>query len=169
MLIFMDLATSGLDPANGNILEIAALRCDAELNPVDGFTCVIKPRWTATMVDQVQDMHTRNGLLGEVHSVSAISTNMAEQELWRWLDKSGTDWQTWAGYGCAFDRAWMKHHMPTINDRFEPQTMDVGSFVKARAFTGQTPCPIGPGDGRAQAGVMAAVAQARWHLSRVVA
>jgi oligoribonuclease len=172
-IVFLDLETTGLNPQTDLILEVAAALVDPQLNPVDGFSAVIhRPRTdTFPRADAfVQNMHTRNGLWAECdaapHGLVEVTDAMVA-----WLTRisvSPGEKFTLAGDSVHFDLAFLRSSMLRVADRFSHRLLDVSAFRVAREFIGAPGCPIAGADvHRAQGDVLASIAKARWHLSRV--
>jgi oligoribonuclease len=69
----IDLETTGLDPTEDIILEIAALVLDEDLYELAAFSAVIEQTapFTGLMCDDVRQMHTANGLIAEIEQGTA--------------------------------------------------------------------------------------------------
>jgi len=69
-LLWVDLETTGLDPREDWILEIAAKITDTDLNTIDGRVWQVsvpdKDQLTSKMSRAVFDMHSRSGLLSDL-------------------------------------------------------------------------------------------------------
>lgn len=166
-LIFLDLETTGLDPAKGMILEVAAMKVSPQLEPIDGFQAVIDPSKSGVplmpMVQVVLDMHTHNGLLAELESGHSFMTVYNGLRVWL-----GYGPHTLAGNSVHFDYRWLLHEMPLVAAEFSHRLLDVSAFRVARELRGLPPCDIlGPTVHRAAPDVLSSLAMARWHLSRI--
>lgn len=168
--VFFDLETTGLNPQADLILEVAAVVVDAQLSPVSGFAAVInRPRSDAyPRADAfVQQMHTANGLWAACDA-STITLVDATDALCAWLDGIGLDKHTLAGDSVHFDLGFLRASMPRVADRFSHRLLDVSAFRVARAILGYENAEFGASAHRAQGDVMASIAKAKWHLSRIV-
>lgn len=170
-LIFLDLETTGLDPALGMILEVAACAVSPTLEPTSGFAAVISPRRSGLslppMDSVVIEMHQKNGLFAaldvEGHDFANVYGGLRE-----WLETQGPGPHTLAGDSVHFDYRWLLNEMPHVAKMFSHRLLDVSAFRVARELRGLPPCDIvGPAAHRAQADVLASIAKARWHLSRI--
>ncbi len=170
-LIFLDLATGGLDPATDRILEIAAVRVDAQLAPVDGFATVVLPNpgIAPCAPGWAWDTHTANGLLGEIAAGQGVNLATAQGALLEWLTRQGDRLHTLAGDSVGFDLAFLRAWVPLVAARFHGSVWENSTFVQARDLAGLPSCPIDSKSYRAQPGALAALGRARWHLSRVIA
>lgn len=170
MIVFLDIETTGLAPDRDLILEVAAAAVDPQLNPVSGFAAVLqRPRSDAfPRADAyVQKMHTENGLWQECNA-SEITLVAATDALCAWLDSLGEGKHTLAGDSVHFDLSFLRVSMPLVAQRFSHRLLDVSAFRVARELLGYPAQDFGPVAHRAQADVMASIAKARYHLSRLV-
>ncbi len=169
-LVFIDLETTGLNPNKDQILEIAAVRVDAQLNPVSGFHSLVRPAdelMPASFDPFVIEMHSKNGLFMEL---GAMSPNFAAAcEAFRaWLGAVPKASITLAGDSVHFDLGFLKTWMPHVSEAFSHRLLDVSAFRVAREFCGLPACEIvGSQTHRAKDDVMCSIAKARWHLSRM--
>lgn len=179
MIVFLDIETTGLSPRNDLILEVAGAAVDATLTPVAGFASVIHRPHGDTIArcdDFVKQMHTGNGLFRECDAADPQERGLVAvtDALVAWLDAltphtPGRPAHTLAGDSVHFDRSFLQESMPRVADRFSHRLLDVSAFRVAREVLGLPGFDAGPVAHRAQADVMASIAKARWHLSRVVA
>lgn len=172
--IFLDLETTGLDPYNDAILEIAALRVEGVgLEPVDGFHAIVKPLDRpagAPPIDQVViDMHTRNGLWVECEAQGQGQDwyRIVAPAFVAWLERQGPGPHTLAGDSVHFDLGFLRAKSAAAAAMFSHRLLDVSAFRVARDLLGLPPCEVAPSAHRAQSDVLASICKARWHLSRV--
>lgn len=132
MFLWIDLETTGLDERKGEILEAALVVTDNDLNelhaqdwvfPFEGETCPVD--------DFVRKMHTTNGLWAECKALVgaapfAEARRKGAEELlavMRRFTERGTT--PIAGSTIAFDKAWLKEHMPAVAAHFSHRNLDV--------------------------------------------
>lgn len=75
MIAWTDVETTGLDETKGDLLEIAIVVTDDQLNEVASASTVIRPPVSldatiAKMDPYVKDMHTKNGLIDELRNLA---------------------------------------------------------------------------------------------------
>lgn len=151
LLLWLDVETTGLDPDQDCLLEVAAIctTFDPSFEPVGAeFHVVIKtPQLYVGQIDpKVLEMHVKNGLWEEC-SDSGLTEREAGEALRRWVINT-VPFQTkvWAaGRSVHFDLAWVELHLPvawqTLEDRLHHRRFDL-TPIKAYA----TMCDIGFGD-----------------------
>lgn len=169
-IIFLDIETTGLDPATDRILEVAAALVNEKLEPLDGFTSVIRPSTQLTGIDPyVQEMHTKNGLFIECSTGPTLSD--VNKALCDWLHAHAGGQKaalTLAGNSVHFDLSFLKSWMPIAAQWFSHRLLDVSAFRVGRELLSMEKCPlVAASNHRAQGDVLASIAQARWYLSRV--
>jgi oligoribonuclease len=174
-LIFLDIETTGLDPIEDMVLEVAAVRVSSQLEPQDGFHAVISPMKSGVGIDwpqlstTVQEMHGKNGLRAELEAGGGHDFMTAYNGLREWLERQGPAPHTLAGDSVHFDYGFLKIEMPHVAALFSHRLLDVSAFQVAREFVGLPACDIvGAAKHRATDDVMASIAKCRWHMSRLV-
>lgn len=87
-LLWCDLETTGLDPENESILEIALVLTTPELASIDWKHFIIIPEaiFVPTIKENVRKMHTDNGLWLDVIN-KGTSLGMVDLAITDWLDK----------------------------------------------------------------------------------
>lgn len=139
-LLWLDLETTGLDPAKGNILEIGyrifqkeisiALPCDIDDMPLH---------------EIVREMHTSNGL-GDVcralipkgvdwYAQHEFELEKAEEAIlidinneFGTLNSDESTHVYLAGSSIHFDKKWIEFHMPKLNARLHYRLFDVSGI-----------------------------------------
>ena len=131
MLAWVDIETTGLDPAKGSMLEIALNFTDDDLQPIAMVDYVIKPTvdYRAQCDAYVTEMHTRNGLFSAVEAIG-FALELVQQDLIRFAAQWGGDAKKvpLCGSSIHFDRAWLKVHMPQLEAAFHYRNVDVSTI-----------------------------------------
>lgn len=134
MLVWTDLETTGLEPREGDVLEVALVVTDDDLREAAAMSVVIRPDdWEAKrarLSPFIVDMHAKNGLLWEV-DISPYGPTVATKMVHHFLDQVAalnTKETPLAGSTIGFDRAWLKEHLPSVEARFHYRSVDVSSF-----------------------------------------
>ncbi len=122
---------TGLDVAVDDLIEVAVVVTDYELEPVHpGFSIVIAPSEAAlaNMGEFVRDMHAASGLLDElVHGVPMAD---AERQVLAYITEHvPTAGQApLAGNTIGTDRAFLAKHMPSVDAHLHYRSVDVSSI-----------------------------------------
>jgi oligoribonuclease len=129
-LVWIDMEMTGLIPEKDRILEIASVVTDNQLNIIAYGPSLVIHYDTNELLGMSQwarDQHNRSGLLQAVkHSV--VSLEQAEQDTLNFIRtycKSGDC--PLCGNSVWQDRAFLRLHMPRINDFLHYRIIDVTS------------------------------------------
>ena len=127
-LVWLDAEMTGLDLEVDELVEVAVLITDYELNIQDeGFHVVITPSDAALdqMGDFVRQMHTDSGLLDEL--AGGISLENAESQLMDYISQHVPEPQSapLAGNTIGTDRAFLQRDMPRIHEHLHYRNIDV--------------------------------------------
>ncbi|RWZ61185.1 oligoribonuclease [Labedella populi] len=130
LLVWIDCEMTGLDLSVDELVEIAVVITDFELNPVDeGLNVVIKPSEAAlaNMGPFVTDMHTSSGLIEEIpHGVDLAE---AEFQVLQYVVSHIPEAQKapLAGNSIGTDRAFLARFMPRLDAHLHYRNIDVSS------------------------------------------
>ncbi len=121
---------TGLDPKFDEIVEIACIVTDAELNELDeGITLVVKPgeESFAGMDDFVVNMHTVSGLIEEIPLGIALAD--AEQQVLAYVKTHVPEARKapLAGSSVYVDRGFLANYMPELDSHLHYRLVDVSS------------------------------------------
>ncbi len=130
-LVWIDCEMTGLDPAFDEIVEIACIVTDAELNELDeGITLVVKPgdESFAGMDDFVVNMHTVSGLIEEIPE--GISLADAERRVPDYVKVHVPEARKapLAGSSVYVDRGFLSRYMPELDSHLHYRLVDVSSI-----------------------------------------
>lgn len=129
-LIWIDLEMTGLDTQNDDIIEIATIITDDNLNilaegPV--FAIKVPDNILNNMDDWNKNQHGHSGLIDRVRR-STVSLAQAEQAtldfLVKWVDKGISPM---CGNSICQDRRFLARQMPTLESYFHYRNLDVSS------------------------------------------
>lgn len=131
LMVWIDCEMTGLDLSIDELVEVAVVITDFELNAVDdGFSIVIKPDRSAFdhMSDVVRTMHAESGLLDEIpHGVSLADAEYAVNEyILRFVPTIGT--APLAGNTIGTDRMFLAKYMPRVDAHLHYRNIDVSSI-----------------------------------------
>ncbi|WP_438855664.1 oligoribonuclease [Agromyces sp. M3QZ16-3] len=130
-LVWIDCEMTGLDLEVDELVEIAVVITDYDLEPVDeGLDIVIKPDASAleSMGDFVRAMHTQSGLIEEIPN--GVSVADAEYQVLEYVLKHVPDEQRapLAGNSIGTDRAFISRYMPRLDAHLHYRNVDVSSI-----------------------------------------
>ena len=130
-LIWIDLEMTGLDPQSDQIIEIATVITDSELNELaEGPVLAIhQPDEVLAGMDEWNtNQHGGSGLTERVHH-SDIDTAVAERDtlafLEKWVSKGVSPM---CGNSICQDRRFMARLMPTLEEFFHYRNLDVSAL-----------------------------------------
>lgn len=130
-IVWIDCEMTGLVPGVDELLEIAAVVTDAELNVLgDGVDVVIKPSQAALeqMGDFVRNMHAESGLSERL--AAGVSVGEAEQivldYLKQWVPEPGK--APIAGNSIGTDKLFIAAQMPALDAHLHYRVIDVSSI-----------------------------------------
>ncbi|MBN9633436.1 MAG: oligoribonuclease [Actinobacteria bacterium] len=130
-LVWIDCEMTGLDLEVDELVEIAVVITDFELNVLDpGLSIVIKPDASAlaNMNDFVRDMHTTSGLIEEIPNGKSLAE--AEYEVLEYVLKYAPTARTapLAGNTIGTDRMFLAKYMPRLDNHLHYRNVDVSSI-----------------------------------------
>lgn len=131
-IVWVDLEMTGLDPKRHVIVEVAALVTDAELNILDqGIDLVVhaSDAELGEMDDFVTRMHSENGLIEQIKA-SAVTIEEAEEAVLGLVKKhcDPAHPAPLAGNSIATDRAFIRAHMPRLDQALHYRMIDVSTI-----------------------------------------
>jgi oligoribonuclease len=129
MIVWIDIETTGLDPHEDAILEVAMIVTADDLTPIAKYSNIIKPSEDKLlrMDDYVTKMHTGSGLLDELAKTDNLLGDI-ENELITVLEDNRVEKRALlAGNSVHFDRNFLEAQMPELMKRFSYQNLDVTS------------------------------------------
>jgi oligoribonuclease len=131
LMVWMDCEMTGLDLEHDELVEVAALVTDGNLNVLgDGVDLVIKPSAAALgqMGDFVRNMHESSGLLAELDS--GLTMAEAEEQVLAYVSEFVPEARRapLAGNTIGTDRAFLARQMPQLEGYVHYRNVDVSSI-----------------------------------------
>jgi oligoribonuclease len=132
-MVWVDVETTGLNPFGGWLLEVGMIITAADLHQIARKSWILKfnREYMSEIADEALKMHTSSGLLFEAmasHETLASATLSMRE----WLDSrvgySAMKEMPMAGSTVQFDRAWLAHHLPLVEERFHYRHIDVSTL-----------------------------------------
>lgn len=122
---------TGLDPKFDELVEVAVVITDSELNVVDpGMDVVIKPSQAALahMDDFVTNMHTESGLIDELEA--GLSLGEAEQQVLDYIKRFVPEPRvaSLAGNSVGQDKLFLLEYMPEVAQHLHYRVIDVSTI-----------------------------------------
>ena len=130
-LVWIDCEMTGLDLTRDQLIEVAVLVTDSELNVLDpGLDLVISAEDAALegMVEVVTEMHAKSGLTEAVRA-STLTVAEAEQQLLAYVKRFVPERRTapLCGNSIGTDRGFLARDMPELDDHLHYRMIDVSS------------------------------------------
>ena len=130
-LIWIDLEMTGLDTVNDEIIEIATIVTDSELNElaVGPVIAIAKQQQRLDLMDQWnQKQHAKSGLIPRVLA-SKYGCQQAEEETLVFLQQYSVAGKSpMCGNSICQDRRFMAREMPQLEAFFHYRNLDVSSI-----------------------------------------
>ena len=131
-LVWIDCEMTGLDLGSDQLIEVAVVVTDSQLNVLDpGLDVIIHTddEALAGMADVVTEMHARSGLTEEVRA-SAVTLAEAEQQVLAYVQRFVPERRTapLCGNSIGTDRGFLARDMPELDDHLHYRMIDVSSI-----------------------------------------
>ncbi|WP_447948105.1 oligoribonuclease [Microbacterium maritypicum] len=172
-LVWIDCEMTGLDLAVDELVEIAVVITDFELNPIDpGFQVVIRPTEAALahMNDFVTKMHEASGLIDEIRG--GVSLEEAESQTLAYIKRFVPLERKapLAGNTIGTDRMFLAKYMPQVDQWLHYRNVDVSSIKElSRRWYPRVFFQAPPKDGghRALADILESIRELRYYRDAV--
>jgi oligoribonuclease len=131
LIVWMDCEMTGLDLERDELIEVAALVTDGQLNVLgEGVDLIVKPTPAALdqMGDFVRNMHETSGLLARLEE--GLTMAEAEQRVLDYVAEFVPEARRapLAGNTIGTDRAFLARQMPTLESYVHYRNVDVSSI-----------------------------------------
>ncbi|MDO4888029.1 MAG: oligoribonuclease [Actinomycetaceae bacterium] len=130
-IVWIDCEMTGLDTAVDELVEVAVVITDSELNPADaGIDVLIRPSDAAVenMGDFVRNMHTTSGLVEEWQS--GLTLDEAQARVLAYITERVPEARKapLGGNSVGTDKAFLEKYMPDVVDHLHYRVVDVSSI-----------------------------------------
>lgn len=166
-LPFIDIETTGLDPAKGVVLEVGIVVTTPDLAEVAAESWVVfydpeRADALRSAVDpKVRLMHDENGLWSALSDDGAGTLEGVEAMAVQFLRRHDAHAVEMWGSTISFDRAWLAVHLPGLHAAFHYRNVDVRSLAIAAEMWGGLADLAEPVAHRSVADCRQAIARAR--------
>ncbi len=172
-LVWIDCEMTGLDPKRDELIEVAAIVTDFELNPLDGgMQVVIRPSDAARegMSAFVTAMHKRSGLLTELDAGTTLEDAQAQVLAYIKQHVPQEAKAPIAGNSIGTDRMFLAAYMPQVDGHLHYRSVDVSSIKElARRWYPRVffNAPAKDGEHRALADILESIREMQYYRSAV--
>lgn len=130
-IVWIDCEMTGLDEVRDELIEVAAVITDFDLNPLDeGIDIVIKPSAAALekMNDFVTKMHTSSGLITELDAGTTVAE--AQTQVLEYIKKHVPEAgkAPLGGNSVGTDKVFLNKQMPELVEHLHYRIIDVSSI-----------------------------------------
>ena len=173
-LVWIDCEMTGLDPDVDELVEVAVLITDAELNVLDeGIDLVIRPSAAAVaqMDPFVRDMHTSSGLIEELEDGLALD-DAAARVLAYLTERVPAGRALLAGNSVGQDKLFLSRYMPDVVGHLHYRIVDVSTVKElARRWYPRAyfQAPAKTGGHRALGDIKDSITELRYYRAAVMA
>lgn len=175
MLVWIDCEMTGLDLEHDELIEVACLVTDGELNVQgEGIDVVIQPSKSALdhMGEFVTEMHTASGLLDDLKSCTTTMRE-AEEQVLAYIKQYVPEQRRapLAGNTIGTDRTFLAKDMPELEGWVHYRNVDVSSIKElakrwySRAYYN---APDKNGNHRALADIMESIEELKYYREAVM-
>jgi len=171
-LVWLDLEMTGLEPETDQIIEVAVLVTDSELNILSEGPCTAihqDEQVLAAMDSWCTRTHSASGL---VERVRASKTSIAEADqqvsefISRWVPSGKSPL---CGNSISHDRRFVRRYMPTFESHLHYRNIDVSTIKELvkRWYPGSIGAPKKKGLHLALDDIRESVSELRWYRENV--
>lgn len=133
MFVITDIETTGLDRQHDFVLEIGMIATDDNLDEIDSVSYLIQPAPIDVLLDAihsnevVHQMHSENGIIGELVRGEGWRPALVEQMLCDWYDNTVGEVVPMGGSNVSFDREFLHRVHGVLESKFHYRNIDVST------------------------------------------
>ena len=142
---FVDIETTGLDPQRDELLQVAMVLTDKDLNELARFNWIVKyDQWTVERMKEkyhlkVVEMHEATRLWDRVQSKEALHSYLVDKQIAKVLSfiRGEDRWPVKiAGNSVRFDRDFLYEKLELTSEHLSHQVIDISSVLGFFRATG---------------------------------
>ncbi len=139
-LVWIDLETTGLDTQTDQILEVACVITDDELNEIARREWIVTPALLVRVDLYVLAMHVKSGLFEAISNGRGRAIHVVMDELRDLISAHTEEGKALiAGSTPQFDKAFILENSPAVYDHFNHRIFDVSTLKAAARMWGGYP------------------------------
>ena len=130
-LLWVDLEMTGLDPEKDQILEVAAIATDMDLNEIASYQAVVKvpeSLMDERMVGEFWEKNSKSRDALKAQNRDGKPVKEIEQELLDFINQNCDKELYLAGNSIHQDRRFIEREMPTLNSKLHYRMLDVSAW-----------------------------------------
>ncbi|MBR3236415.1 oligoribonuclease [Candidatus Saccharibacteria bacterium] len=130
-LLWVDLEMTGLDPEKDQILEVAAIATDMDLNEIANYQAIVKvpeSLMDERMVGEFWEKNNKSRDALKAQNKDGKPVKEIEQELLDFINQNCDKELYLAGNSIHQDRRFIEKEMPTLNSKLHYRMLDVSAW-----------------------------------------
>lgn len=177
-LVWIDTETTGLNPSRDDLLEVAVVITNPNLQVVGEPYDAVVEQWSVGYLKKMNDfvvrMHTENGLIDDIRNGKTKNVSEIESDVLSLFGEYGVNGNSpLAGSSVHFDRQVLKHNLSRVESALHYRNVDV-STVKVLTRLWDHPAQTPPTQEKDKAhraldDIMASIEELRYYRENIFA